>query len=108
MRYGKSKLLLPLMALAGNLACVAAFGQAPAYNLGRTPSEEDLRAFDVSIAPDGKGLPPGSGTAKEGAKIFAQKCARCHGPTGKETGLMREGTPEALQFRPYATTIWDS
>lgn len=108
MQYGKSELLLPLMALAVSLACVAAFGQTPAYNLGRTPSPEDLRTFDVSIAPDGKGLPPGSGTAKEGATIFAQKCARCHGPTGKENGLMRENTPEAVRFRPFATTIWDS
>ncbi len=96
------------MALALNAACVAALAQTNTYNLGHPPSDEEIRAMDVSPSPDGKGLPPGSGTAKQGAQIFAQKCARCHGTTGAETGLMREKTPEALKFRPYATTIWDS
>lgn len=108
MRFGKLNLFAVSLALAVSVTGVAVLAQTPAYNLGRTPSEEDLGAFDVSIAPDGEGLPPGSGTAKEGAKIFAQKCARCHGATGKETGLMRENSPEALRFRPFATTIWDS
>lgn len=106
MPYGKSSFLALVVALAVNGG--VAIAQGPAYKLGKTPTDEELRAFDVSIAPDGKGLPPGSGTAKEGAKIFAQKCARCHGATGKENGLMREKTPEALHMRPFATTIWDS
>ena len=33
--------------------------------------------------PDGTGLPPGSGTSAQGAPIFAQKCAACHGENGK-------------------------
>ena len=42
------------MALA---ACVAALAQTPTYNLGRTPTEEEIRAWDIAIGPDGKGTP---------------------------------------------------
>jgi len=83
MRFGKSNLFVPVMAVAINVASVTALGQTPTYDLGKTPSEEEVRALDISIAPDGKGLPPGSGTAKEGAQLFVQKgCAGCHGPKG--------------------------
>jgi hypothetical protein len=70
-----------VMALASSAAALA---QGPTYKRGTTPSEEEIRAWDISIGPAGKELPPGSGTAKEGAKIYAQKCAVCHGPTGAE------------------------
>src|SRR5260370_37195620 len=43
-----------------------------------------MRVWDISISPDGKDLPPGSGTAKQGAAIYAQKCSICHGTTGSE------------------------
>ena len=52
-------------------------------NLGRPVSEADIAAWDISILPDGTGLPAGSGTPEQGAKIFATKCALCHGPEGK-------------------------
>jgi len=32
---------------------------------------------------DGTGLPAGSGTAVQGAPIYATKCASCHGENGK-------------------------
>src|SRR5580765_2085314 len=56
--------------------------QSPNYGLGKTPSAEEIRAWDIAISPDGKELPPGSGSAKEGAPLYAQKCAACHGATG--------------------------
>ena len=65
-------------------AAVAAPAQGPTYRLGKTPSTEEVKAWDISISPQGRELPPGRGTAAEGAKIFAQKCAVCHGPTGAE------------------------
>jgi cytochrome c len=43
----------------------------------------DISAWDISIQPDGRGLPPGAGTPAQGARIYAEKCARCHGPDGK-------------------------
>src|SRR3989337_1603024 len=79
-------LLVPVMALFAGVACVAAQAQTPTYNRGRTPSEEEIRAWDIAVGPEGKELPPGSGTAKEGAQVYAQKCASCYGPTGAEGG----------------------
>jgi cytochrome c len=68
--------------------------------------------------PDGSGLPPGSGTPQQGAKIFAAKCALCHGPEAKGgTNAALVGgapltdgidTPKTIaNFWPYATTIFD-
>src|SRR3972149_4967930 len=64
--------------------CGTAVAQTPTHKLGRTPSTEEIRAWDISIDPEGKGLPPGRGTAQEGAAIYARRCAVCHGPTGAE------------------------
>src|SRR5882672_2516897 len=48
-----------------------AFAQSsPTYNLGRTPTAEEIRASDISIGPTGEELPPGRGTAKQGAEVF--------------------------------------
>jgi S-disulfanyl-L-cysteine oxidoreductase SoxD len=115
------RLLLIVMIVA---LCPPAWAQAPDYGLGRTPSAAEIRAWDISISPTGKGLPPGRGTAKEGAEIFAQKCAACHGSNGagglaptliKVKGMpvttsptmqMGQG-PLMATYSPYATTIWD-
>jgi hypothetical protein len=110
-------LLVPGMALA---MCVGALAQGPTYKLGRTPSEEEIRAWDIAISPQGTELPQGSGSAKEGAMIFAQKCMKCHGPTGKGGGVggvfvspagpggaivTEKGPP--FNF-PLATSLWDA
>jgi len=99
------------MALAG---CVAALAQTPTYkNVGKTPSAEEIRASDIFITPEGKELPPRSGTAKQGAQIFSQQCARCHGPTGTEVWggprlVKGKGTNATIgDLYPFATTIWD-
>jgi len=122
MRY-LLNLFVPVLALA---ACVAALAQMPTYNLGRTPTEEEVKAWDIAIHPEGKELPPGSGTAKEGAKIYAQRCAYCHGPTGTEGGPAdlwpyghprgygipeltagKSTPPNGIWRSPFATTVWD-
>lgn len=77
---GSSRLLLivPILGLA-----VSAQAQSPTYGVGRTPTAEEIRAWDISISPTGEELPPGRGTAKEGAQLFVSKgCAGCHGATG--------------------------
>src|ERR1700687_5688377 len=111
-----SSAFLPMMALA---SCAAAWAQAPSYNVGRSPTKEEIQAWDISIGPEGKELPPGSGTAKQGAAIYAKKCAACHGPTGEGSQLAPhllggKGTLTTLQpvrtigsYWPFATTIWD-
>src|SRR5215467_10028552 len=61
---------------------VAALAQSPTYGVGRTPSAEEIRAWDISIGPTGEELPAGHGTVKDGAQIYRAKCAGCHAATG--------------------------
>jgi S-disulfanyl-L-cysteine oxidoreductase SoxD len=89
--------------------------------VGRTPTAEEIRAWDISISRTGTELPPGRGTATEGAQIYRQKgCVGCHGATLKEgpapTLVKADKGPgtnpwdlgRVLPFRsPYATTVWD-
>ena len=63
------------------LAAGVAFAEGP--NLGKPIDAADIAAWDISIQPDGTGLPPGVGTSADGARIYAEKCVQCHGPDGK-------------------------
>src|SRR6516225_1140968 len=107
-----------LIAAAALLALSsAAFGQSP--NLGKPITPEDLAAWDISIGPDGAGLPPGSGTAKQGEAVFTAKCQVCHGAKGAGQPNDRlvggqgslPGDKPAIKtvgsFWPYATTLFD-
>jgi len=95
MPSGRSNLLAFIMALMGP---VAALAQGHVYNMGRTPTPEEIRAWDIAIGPEGKELPPGRGTAKEGAKVYAQKCAVCHGANaeGGDPAKNNHPTPPPL------------
>ena len=53
------------------------------YGLGRAATPSDIASRDIDVGPDGAGLPPGRGSASEGAAIFATKCAVCHGERGE-------------------------
>src|SRR5262245_48727559 len=66
-----------------------ALAQGPTYRLGTAASAEEIKARDTAISPDGRGLPPGTGTVKEGAIVYAQKCQACHGLNGTGTSLHR-------------------
>ena len=76
--------LLLVTTLAG--ICQTAWTQSPTYGVGRTPSAEEIRAWDIAISPTGKELPTGHGTATEGAVLYVRKgCAGCHGAMGSGT-----------------------
>src|SRR5437879_11019524 len=69
--------------LLGSLLGSPAFAQSPTYGVGRTPTAEELRRMDISIGPTGEELPPGRGSAKEGAQVYVQMgCVGCHGAGG--------------------------
>ncbi len=101
--------------LALALVSSAAFAQGP--NLGKSVSPAEIAAWDISVSPDGSGLPPGSGTSAQGAKIYAVKCVACHGEEGKggRNIALAGGAPirnmdsarTIANFWPYATTIFD-
>src|SRR5207302_6509603 len=86
--------------------------------LGQPVSEADLKRLDISIMPDGTGLPPGSGTAAQGAAIFAAECAMCHGENAKggvnaalvggaKLGESIDQVKTIANFWAQATTIFD-
>jgi cytochrome c len=85
--------------------------------LGKPITESDVKTWDIAVLPDGTNLPPGSGTPAQGAPIYAQKCAHCHGEQGKgaiSAALVGappiksiDATKTIANFWPYATTIFD-
>jgi len=94
----------------------AAIAQTP--RLGKPIMEADIAAWDISAMPDGTGLPPGSGTPAQGAKIYAQKCIACHGEngTGKPYAALVGGAPltdgidtskTIANFWGYSTIVFD-
>ena len=99
------------LALALGVAGSALAADQP--GLGKPVSEADLALWDMSIGPDGKGLPPGSGTPAQGAAIFAQKCEACHGKDGQGGSNAMLINPPGKSERtmatyvPYATTMFD-
>ena len=97
---------------------MSAVEQSERFGVGRPPTPEEIRGLGSAIAPDGSGLPPGSGTAAAGREVFAARCARCHGPNGEGDvgarlvggqGTLRTARPLKTvgSFWPYATTLWD-
>ena len=107
-----SSLLAAIIVLC---ASVTALAQGQTYRLGTAPSAEEIKARDTAVSPQGKELPPGSGGVKEGAAVYAQKCAACHGPNGTGTrlhrGLIPLGNAKPVKIEgslvPFATTVWD-
>src|SRR6185295_6922491 len=115
--------VLPLVLLMG----VSARAQSGTYGVGRTPTPEEIRKWDISIGPLGKELPEGHGTAKEGAPLYLQKgCSGCHGRIGSgapaPTLIRSDGTTRnpypclspcvndnnvMALHSPYATVLWD-
>ncbi|MFZ3350203.1 MAG: c-type cytochrome [Xanthobacteraceae bacterium] len=88
----------PAFLFALTLASSAALA-ANTPNLGKAVTENDFKAWDITILPDGTGLPPGSGTAAQGAKLFDDKgCSLCHGKDargGKSNELI--GNPSLVE-----------
>jgi len=91
--------------------------QLPTYGVGRPPTAEEVKAWDLTIPPDGQSLPPGSGTAALGQAIYEERCASCHGEKGEDPKYSRLvgghgtlATDKPIRtigsFWQYATTLW--
>jgi mono/diheme cytochrome c family protein len=87
-------------------------------NLGRVASPSEVAAWDLSIPPDGTGLPPGRGSSGQGAIVYEQKCQNCHGERGAGQpndrlvgghGTLASKSPVRTvgSYWPYATTVFD-
>ena len=98
--------------------CTLLGAQSPKYGVGHAATDEEIRAWDISIPPDGTGLPAGKGTAVEGKEVYKLRCAECHGEDaeGGDAAALVGGrdtlrSPKPLKtvgsYWPYATTLWD-
>src|SRR5262245_7989445 len=86
---------------------------------GKPATAEEVESWSITVAPDGVGLPHGSGTAKQGQAVYAAKCQACHGENGKGGSALqlagikgtvgnKDTTVKTIgTFWPYATTIFD-
>jgi S-disulfanyl-L-cysteine oxidoreductase SoxD len=112
-----------------SVATSEALAQMPTYGVGRAPTAEEVKAWDLTIPPDGQGLPPGRGTAVLGKPVYAERCAACHGENGEDPKYralaggrgpltsaelsenldwLLGGKPVLTigRFWPYATSLW--
>ncbi|MEM5312587.1 cytochrome c [Paraburkholderia sp. JHI869] len=103
------------------------FAQAaskPALAVGRSPTAEEIAGWDIDVVPNGSGLPAGHGTVADGAKIFAAKCAACHGANAEGIPIPGRGAFPRLvggigtladdkpvktvgSYWPYSTGVFD-
>ncbi len=101
------------------LAALPVSAEVGAYGIGTPATAGETAGWDIDIRPDGKGLPPGSGSVEDGEMMYEEQCASCHGSFGEGVGRYPvlsggEGTltaerPEKTvgSYWPYASTLWD-
>jgi len=107
-----------MVALAASWMAAGAALAGDDYGLGRPATQAEIAQWDIDVAPDGAGLPPGQGSVRGGEAIFAARCASCHGERGQGGPMDRLaggagtiGTKKPVKtvgsFWPYATTLFD-
>lgn len=108
---------LPRMAIAAVLVA-SATGWAAASDFGRPATPEDIKAWDIDVRPDGKGLPAGRGSVAQGRTVYEDNCAACHGANGRDgikdrlaggQGTLASDNPIKTvgSYWPFATTLFD-
>jgi cytochrome c len=108
-----------LVAAASALLVLSSAALAEGPGLGRVATPDEIASWDISIGPDGAGLPTGEGTPKQGEAVYAEKCIACHGEKGagkpNDQLVGGRGSLSGAQapvktvgsFWPYATTLFD-
>jgi len=120
----------------GWLGCVSvsSFAQdKPWSSVGRSATPAEVKAWDIDVRPDFKGLPAGAGSVSQGESVWEAQCASCHGSfgesnevftpivggttkkdieTGRVAALVEGATataPQKTTFMKVATlsTVWD-
>ncbi len=76
--------VLAAIALVASSAGLPAFAQAqPWHELGRPATQAEIKAWDIDVRPDFKGLPAGAGSVSLGERVWESQCASCHGVFGE-------------------------
>jgi len=108
------------MVLVTMMSAISAWaGDTGAFGTGKPATAEKIAGWDIDIRPDGKGLPPGSGSVEDGEMMYEEQCASCHGSFGEGVGRypvlsggegsLTEERPDKTigSYWPYASTVWD-
>jgi mono/diheme cytochrome c family protein len=93
------------------------YGQSQ-FGLGRPATEAEIAAWNLDIDPDGKNLPAGQGSVKQGKEVYEAQCGACHGEKGEGGigdrlvgGMGTLATSQPIKtvgsFWPYTTTLFD-
>jgi cytochrome c len=101
-----------------SFALYAAAKDAPRFGFGKPATPAEIAGWDIDVRPDGKGLPPGSGTVAMGQDVYDAQCASCHGTFGESNDYMvlAGGVGSLATNEPvrttgsklnHATTLWD-
>ncbi len=109
-------LLISALIATGISPALAESPQGP--GLGSNVTPEEIAQWDISVFPDGEGLPEGEGTVKEGEVLYQQQCMVCHGENGlgatadqlagAQMSLDSEYPEQTIgSYWPYATTVFD-
>jgi cytochrome c len=129
-RFGRGVLAAGLVTIAATVALAQTAGvkTAPAgtsagatakLGIGTLATPEQIAGWDIDVRPDGQGLPPGKGTAKQGEEIFIERCSSCHGDFGEGRdrwpvlaggqGSLKAERPEKTigSFWPSVSTVFD-
>lgn len=103
---------------ANSASKTVAVGEAK-YHIGRSPTAEEIKGWDIDVRPDGQGLPEGKGTVAQGEKLFMDNCSTCHGEFGEGNGrwpvlaggkgsLTADNPVKTVgSYWPYASTLFD-
>ena len=128
--FRKALLTLALVATAGVAMAQSASTSVKYPGIGRAATDKEVKAWDIDVRPDFKGLPPGSGSVAKGQDVWEAKCAHCHGifgesnevfsplvggttaediKTGRVANLSRTDYPGRTTLMKVATvsTLWD-
>lgn len=113
----------PVLAQQKSTAAKTSAKQAPLatkrLGIGRPATPDEIAGWDIDVRPDGQGLPPGRGTAKDGEVLYLQQCSACHGEFGESAGrwpILSGGNGSLAShdpvrsvgsYWPYASTLFD-
>jgi cytochrome c len=108
---------LLVAAVAGSTCVLASERPAGYFGYGRAPTEAEIAGWAISVRTDGQGLPAGKGSVNEGAEVYMDQCASCHGTFGEGAdrypklvgGSLTGDRPEPTvgSYWPFATTLFD-
>lgn len=112
----KLQISCALVLLAYSATATVCAAQSP--NLGHPLTPDEIKKVDITVVPDGRGLPAGSGSVSAGAAVYARYCQSCHGEKGAGKpqdqltgGLGTLATAKPVKtpasYWPVATTLFD-